>query len=174
MTYLLIGCQWLVGVVFLLSFVSKVRGRDRLSAFTAAATDLAPRLPAKVVVPLVLVGEAVVAGTVVVPAMARIGFSVALGLLGVFTVSMASAIRKRRLVVCQCFGASAAHVGPAHLVRNAVLMLGAGGGLVAPLGVPSASTADVAGAVLAAVTGAVIAGITMLTDEMAELFRPMA
>ncbi|MCX4791742.1 MULTISPECIES: hypothetical protein [unclassified Streptomyces] len=44
-TAVLAGCRIFVGVVFLVSFVGKVRVRERYTDFIKAAGELAPGLP---------------------------------------------------------------------------------------------------------------------------------
>src|SRR4051812_7751460 len=131
MIYVLLASRLFVGMLFLWSFTSKVRHRARFTDFTAAAKELAPELPTAVVVPVVLASEAAIVIAVAIPATVALGFAIALALLGAFTVGLASAIRKERRVSCQCFGASTTQVGPAHIVRNLLLVLGAVTGILA-------------------------------------------
>ncbi len=94
-------------------------------------------------------------------------------LLGAFTAAIAAAVRSRRRIACNCFGASSAPVGPAQLVRNGILLTVSLTGTV--LAFSTASPAlEPAGAVTAAITGLTGAGLVLLTEEIAELFRPLA
>ncbi len=171
MEYVLICCRLFVGAVFAVSALSKVRGRGAYAAFLDAAGALAPWVPppARTVTgPVVVAGELAVAVLLVPPATVVAGFAVAAVLLAAFTAAIASALLSRRRVPCACFGGgSPSPVGPAHLVRNGVLLTGSVLGLDAPGAVP-----EPAGAVAAAFLGLVVAGLVLLTDGIAGLLRP--
>ncbi|MEU8172870.1 MauE/DoxX family redox-associated membrane protein [Microbispora hainanensis] len=129
MAYLFAFCRLLTGIVFLMSAVSKLRGRAAYEEFTAATRALV-RLPARPVAALVVTAEAAVAPLLAWPPTVLAGFCLALGLLVAFTVAIAVALRRGRRVSCRCFGASAVPVGPGHLVRNAVFLAAAAAGAV--------------------------------------------
>ncbi|GAB3151882.1 MauE/DoxX family redox-associated membrane protein [Microbispora hainanensis] len=129
MAYLFAFCRLLTGIVFLMSAVSKLRGRAAYEEFTAA-TRVLVRLPARPVAALVVTAEAAVAPLLAWPPTVLAGFCLALGLLVAFTVAIAVALRRGRRVPCRCFGASAVPVGPGHLARNAVLLAAAMAGAV--------------------------------------------
>lgn len=175
MEYVLICCRLLVGAVFAVSAVSKVRDRGAYTAFLSAVGGLAPWVPppARAVVgPAVVAGELAVAVLLVPAATAVAGFAVAAALLAAFTAAIASAVRSRRRVPCACFGGGApSPVGPAHLVRNGVLLTGSLTGAVLGLGASGAAP-EPAGAVAAVFLGLVAAGLVLLTDDIAGLLRP--
>jgi len=127
--YLFAFCRLLTGIVFLMSAVSKLRGRAAYEEFTAATHALV-RLPARPVAALVVTAEVAVALSLAWPPTVLAGFCLALGLLVAFTVAIAVALRRGRRVPCRCFGASAVPVGPGHLARNAVLLVAAATGAV--------------------------------------------
>lgn len=129
MAYLFAFCRLLTGIVFLMSAVSKLRGRAAYEEFTAATRALV-RLPARPVAALVVTAEAAVAPLLAWPPTVLAGFCLALGMLVAFTVAIAVALRRGRRVPCRCFGASAVPVGPGHLARNAVLLAAATAGAV--------------------------------------------
>ncbi|MCX4799423.1 MULTISPECIES: MauE/DoxX family redox-associated membrane protein [unclassified Streptomyces] len=58
-----------------------------------------------------VVAEAATVVFVALPATALAGFAVAIGLLIAFTTGILVAVRRRRRVLCQCFGTSSAPVG---------------------------------------------------------------
>ncbi|MEU8197286.1 MauE/DoxX family redox-associated membrane protein [Microbispora amethystogenes] len=178
-------CRLLTGIVFLASAVSKLRGRAAYEEFTAATRALAPRLPARPAAALVAAAEAAVAPLLAWRPTALAGFCVALGLLAAFTVAMAAALRRRRRVLCRCFGASTVPVGPGHLVRNAVLAAAAAtgaaqavmtGALTGALTGSAAGSAGapadlgVAGLAAAALTAGAAAVLLSATGEIAGLF----
>lgn len=97
---------------------AKVRARDALPAQLASFG-----MPAVAVAPLAILlplAEAALAVSLVAWPRSSWPAWAALVLLGAFTVVVAARLRDR--VPCPCFGASAAPVGPATLVRNALLM----------------------------------------------------
>lgn len=168
--YAVICCRLVFGVVFAVSLLSKTRSRGRYAEFVAAVPGLAPGLPVRLAAPAVIAGEAAVTVAMVIPGTAVYGFAVAALLLIAFTAGIVQAIRRQQSVSCQCFGASAAPVGPAHVVRNGFLLLVAAAGLLGALGAGQAPPSP--GVLVSAVlTGAVAAAAVLLTDEIADLFR---
>ncbi|MEV5560958.1 MauE/DoxX family redox-associated membrane protein, partial [Nonomuraea wenchangensis] len=100
MTYLAIGCAWLVSVVFAASAVSKVRGRAAYGEFAEAVRTLVPALRgrralATATTQAVVVAEAAAAVLAAVPATARAGSALAVVLLTAFSIAIASALRRR-------------------------------------------------------------------------------
>lgn len=175
MEYVLVGCRFLIGVVFLVSAAGKIRGRDAYAAFRRAAGELAPRVPPRLrsLVPsAVVAGELAAVVLLAVPATVAAGFALAVVLLAAFTAAIVAAVRARRQVACNCFGTSSAPVGPAQIIRNTALLTASLAGVVlAAGGTPAAlEPAGVVAAVVAALTGA---GLVLLTDDVAELFRPL-
>ncbi|WP_208799875.1 MauE/DoxX family redox-associated membrane protein [Microbispora triticiradicis] len=177
MALLFAFCRLLTGIVFLASAVSKLRGRAAYEEFTAATRALAPRLPARPAAALVVAAEAAVAPLLAWRPTVLAGFCAALGLLVAFTVAMAAALRRRRRVLCRCFGASTVPVGPGHLVRNAVLAAAAATGAaqaaIAGAAAESAGSLTdlgVAGPAAAALTAGAAAVLLSATGEIAGLF----
>jgi hypothetical protein len=168
--YAVICCQFLFVLVFGISWLSKVRSRQRYAAFAAAIPQLAPGVPVRLAGPAVVAGEAAVVVLVTLPGTAAVGFALAAALLAAFTAAILSTMRRRQIVSCQCFGSSSSPVGPPHLARNGVLLLAAVMGVVAAAGPerPTPGTGVLASAVI---TGAVAAVVVLLTDEIADLFR---
>jgi hypothetical protein len=163
-----------VAVTFAYSAATKVAGRAAYADFrgwlgSAAGVPRALTAPAAAATVAL---EAVAAGAVLVPALAPAGFAVACVLLAAFSAGVRSMIRRRVAVPCRCFGTGRRPPGPAHLVRNAILLA------VAALG--SALTAVGAGppplgadAVLACVAGATAALLLVNMDELVVLHRPL-
>ncbi|MEU6558726.1 MauE/DoxX family redox-associated membrane protein [Nocardia nova] len=110
---------------------------------------------------LLIAAECTVAVALLLPWTAGPGAAGALVLLTIFTVAIATLLRKGRRPECGCFGAaSTAPIGPAALARNTTLMALAGAALWgsyaaprAPSGLPVAHTVGLAGA---AAIGAVL------------------
>ncbi|WP_440102577.1 MauE/DoxX family redox-associated membrane protein [Streptosporangium sp. H16] len=176
MEYVLVCCRLLVGVVFVVSAAGKVRTRGAYASFRAAAGELAPRLPLvprALVPPAVVVGELAAAVLLAVPSTVGAGFVIAVVLLAAFTVAIATAVRLRRHVVCNCFGPSSTPVGPGRLVHNGALLVASLAGVVLCFGTASASVAlEPAGVAAAAVIGLVGAALVLLAEDMTELLRP--
>jgi uncharacterized membrane protein YphA (DoxX/SURF4 family) len=175
MEYVLLCCRLLIGVVFVVSAAGKLRGRGAYASFRAATGELAPRvplLPPPLVPPAVVAGELAAAVLLAVPASAGAGFAIAAVLLSAFTVAIAMAVRSRRRVACNCFGASSAPVGPAQLVRNGILLAASLIGMVLTFGTASPEL-EPAGAVAAVIAGLTGAGLVLLTEDIAGLFRPL-
>ncbi|GAA2999984.1 MauE/DoxX family redox-associated membrane protein [Streptosporangium longisporum] len=177
MEYVLVCCRLLVGVVFVVSAVGKIRTRGGYASFRAAAGELAPWLPPvprALVPPAVVAGELAAAVLLAVPSTAGAGFVIAVVLLAAFTVAIATAVRLRRHVICNCFGPSSTPVGPGRLVHNGVLLVASLTGVVLSFGTASVSVAlEPAGVTAAAVTGVMGAALVLLADDMTELFRPL-
>ncbi|KUN19750.1 hypothetical protein AQJ23_35415 [Streptomyces antibioticus] len=174
MAHVLISCRAFIALVFVLSVAGKLRGRHAFLEFTDSVKALAPRLPVRSTAVAVVATEAVIVVLLALPVTPLVGFVLATGLLGAFTVAIGASVRQGRQVACRCFGtASSAPVGLAHLVRNAFLLAGSlTGMLVAP-----AAGADAGGApgvTTSLVFGAAAAGVTLLTDDISRLFRPLS
>lgn len=88
--------------------------------------------------------ETVVVFLLVVPETATIGLALAATVLAMFTAALAIGIANGRRVACRCFGNDGEMVGRAHLLRNGVLMLAAGAGMLAATDAsPPASSRDI-------------------------------
>ncbi|MFI7038755.1 MauE/DoxX family redox-associated membrane protein [Microbispora rosea] len=165
MAYLFAFCRLLTGIVFLMSAVSKLRGRAAYEEFTAATRALV-RLPSRLVAALVVAAEIAVAPLLAWRPTTLAGFGVALGLLVAFTAAIVVALRRGRRVPCRCFGASAVPVGAGHLARNAVLIVAAAAGAVqAGAGAVHAGT----GAVFAGLGPAGLAAVALAAGAVAVL-----
>lgn len=168
MGYLQFGCRCLLIVVFAWSAFGKVAGTEAFVAFRRATARLFPparRIAAHVGV-AVIVAEATIVVLLGIPSTVHSGFIGALGLLAVFTVAVATAVRRGNQAPCNCFGRSASPLGPRHLVRNAVLLLCAGTGLAAA---PAGNT-ELAGLLMAGLAGVVVAALVVSFDALADLF----
>ncbi|WP_067183992.1 MauE/DoxX family redox-associated membrane protein [Microtetraspora niveoalba] len=178
MHYLAIAIRCLIGVVFLLSFVGKVGGRGKFTAFTASIRDLrflpAVRTPA--VARLVVVAEGSVPVLLAVPSPIAVaaGHVLALALLLAFAAVIVFTVRRGLRVTCRCFGASPIPLGAEHVARNVVLAVLAAAGAVAAGVLPAGEAAHPAGALIAAVGGLTLGALVAVLDEILGLFRPMS
>lgn len=189
MGYVVVGCQCLIGVVFLVSAVSKLRSRATLEGFGASLRQLRV-LPGRAVGPvamLVAAGEATVAALLVVPlaltavggsaapttALVAVGFAGALGLLVAFSAVILAAMRRGIRAPCRCFGTSSSPLGGRHVLRNIVLEVAAAVGLAGVVaGTPA--TLQLGGVAVAGAVGVVLAVLVVVSDEVVELFAPRA
>jgi hypothetical protein len=171
--YLDIGCRCAIGVIFAVSAISKLAGKEAFASFGRSLRRMR-------VVPKVLnqpVAVAVVAAELSIPILLLVplpatgiaGFVIAAGLLLAFIVGIANSLRIGDRTPCACFGRSTIELGPRHIVRNIVLILLAGAGLFAVL---SAGTPQWGLAAIAGVAGLVIGGLVTAFDDIYSLFAP--
>lgn len=184
MVYVVVGCQYLIGVVFLVSAASKLRSRAGLRGFGASLRQmrLLPSRGVGAVALLVAAAEAavavlLVAATALGPATAStaavltVGFTGALALLISFSAAILAAMHRGSRAPCRCFGTANIPLGGRHVLRNGVLAAAAGVGLAGAVGgTPPAP--DLGGVVVGAAGGITLAVLTVVSDELVELFAP--
>ncbi|MEU9338867.1 MauE/DoxX family redox-associated membrane protein [Streptomyces sp. NPDC048290] len=171
MAHLALALRCLIGIVFLVSSLSKVVSGRRFQDFADSLRTM-DVLPARLVpaaARAVVLAEFAVWVLLVIGPTA--GFVLATGLLAAFTLGITSAVRRGVYAPCQCFGTSVRPLGPRHVVRNAVLTAGAAVGASAAL-VPGEMRP--AGAAVAVLAGVCCAGPVLLLDDLLDLFRPMS
>jgi len=124
-------------VVMVVAAIGKLRRPADLVAVMRAMG--LPRIPGAAVT--IGIAELACAALLVVAPVP--GFVLALGLLAGFTGGLVSAIHRGARVACHCFGASATPIGTHHVVRNALLLAVAAGGLACTRagGTPAAAAA---------------------------------
>lgn len=171
MTYLSFAGHWLLGVVFAISAVSKLRGRAAFAEFAASTRDLLPsrwRTTSVTVSTVVVVLEAAVPVLLAVPGLRRGGLGLAMTLLVAFGAAIAAALRRGERTACRCFGASRVPLGKRHLVRNGLLAA------VAVLALVSGDVrpADPVGLAVAGTAAGVLALLVTRFDDVIDLFAP--
>jgi hypothetical protein len=176
MAYVSLACRAVVGVVFLVALVSKVRSRSQRMEFVAATRRLAPdwltrHLPAAALAGAVTVIEATVITLAVLVTVPWV-FAVAAGLSLAFGAAIVAALRRGERGSCNCFGASTQSLGAGQLIRNLLLVAIAGLGLAAA--VIGNGSVDATGALLAVAAGGVAAVLLVTADDIVALFRPLA
>jgi hypothetical protein len=155
-----LGCQFLLGLVFAAAVAGKVTG---YRAFVGSVEDMGFR-PAAPIAALVLLGEiAVVALVVTVP---PAGFALAALILVTFAAAIVLSLRRGNTKPCRCFGRSTTPLGRHHVWRNVLLIAVAMLGALAEPG-----TAGPAVAVLAAVAGVIAGTLVVMLDDLRFLFR---
>lgn len=174
MEYVLVGFRGLIGLVFLVSVVSKLRSRRSYAEFVAATGRLFPRPVAATLrwwlAAAVLAAECIVLLLVLIPMTVPVGFAMAAGLLLAFTGAILLALRRGQRASCRCFGATGQPLGYAQVARNIGLITVCLIGIA--LGPLSSASAHPAGATLAIATGAIAAILVVMADDIAALFRP--
>ncbi|MEU8105965.1 MauE/DoxX family redox-associated membrane protein [Nonomuraea muscovyensis] len=175
MQYLAFGVTCLVGLVFAVSVLSKLRPgqwrdfvestRRLLGAFLPSRA--APAAVARIVAPVVVAAEAAVV-VLLVPA-STVALALAAVLVTAFGVAIALALRRGVATACRCFGGTA-KLSPWHLVRNALLLAAVVTGAVME---PAAFGSADAGGLLVAAAGALTLGMVVVRlDDVGELFGP--
>ena len=154
-----VGCQFLIGLVFVAAVIGKVTG---YRIFVDSIRDMGFR-PAAPIAAVVLLGEiAVVALVVFVP---PDGFDLAALMLLAFAVAIALSLRRGNTKPCRCFGRSTTPLGRHHVWRNVFLIaIAVLGALAAP------GTVSPAVAVVAAVAGLIVGGLVVMLDDLRVLF----
>lgn len=171
MQYFDIGVRYLLGTVFLTSFLGKAAGRVAYDGFVSSlrATRLLPGLTG-VMAPALVTAELTICALLVVPAAPAVtvaGLTAAASLLAVLTVGVTLVVRRGVTAPCHCFGASATVLGRRHIARNGTLAALAVAGAVAATDL----RAHPGGAVLAALGGVVLGALVVRLDDVLELFR---
>lgn len=116
--YMAVFARIVVGLVFVFSAVGKLQD---VSRFVRAVEgfQLLPRWLERPVALLVVVGEGLVAITMLVGGAAlRPGFALGAILLAVFTATILSVLRRGLSTSCGCFGGSETRVSPLDVWRN--------------------------------------------------------
>lgn len=175
MHYLALGLRCFVGVVFLISSLSKLgpSSHREFRASLRAMRLLPDRLTASAA-GCVVAGELALVACLAAPSrlLAVAGFAAAGLLLLVFSSAIAVLLRRGGDRPCRCFGSSSAVLAPRHLLRNVLLVAAAATGVFAS----SAPHGPLvwSGAVGAVCAGAVLGGLVTVLDDIVSLFRPGA
>lgn len=172
MEYVEFGVRFALGLVFLISSVSKVKSRDSWVAFTESVRELGVRrdglVPTAATVVVLAEFAIVILLAVPISGAAVAGFGLAAGLLLIFGAAIATTLRRGVRTSCRCFGTSAAPLSGWHVVRNAVLVLVAAVGAIAATRTGSAQAAGLA---VAACAGLLGGGLVAVLDDVVALFR---
>lgn len=127
--YALTFCRWALGITFTISAVGKALD---LGSFREAVSDfgLLPRRLSGPAAKTFFAAEALVVALMVLGGTGLpVGFALSTGLLAVFSVALAAALRKSAKVSCNCFGRTERRISWYDVGRNAVLMACGAGGL---------------------------------------------
>jgi hypothetical protein len=167
--YVALAIRSLVVVVFGVSAFGKLRSRAAFATFRSWVASVpvwvAPRRPDLVAATLAG-AEAVIVVLVALPWTATAGLALALVTLAVFTAGTWIAVARGTDAPCQCFGASAAPLGPRHVLRDALLCVLAAAGVA----VAGAGGARPAGVLMSLAVGLAVALFVVHLDDLAALF----
>jgi hypothetical protein len=172
--YVVTAERCLLGLIFLASAGSKARSAAAFTAFADAVRDFAV-LPSSwtrgsLVPGAVVAVEALVPVLLLTRSTTAAGLAVAAAVLAGLTVAVTLVVRRGAEVSCRCFGAGA-RLGRRHVLRNLVLAVVAGAGVLAAL--PAAQPMHPVGVAAAVAAGAIGAGVVVFMDDIVELFRPL-
>ncbi|MER7207867.1 MauE/DoxX family redox-associated membrane protein [Streptosporangium sp. NPDC000239] len=175
MEYVAITMRYMLGVVFLVSSVSKLSRPGDFHKFLdmLRRTGLLNARLSKPVGVVIVSAETVVALLLVTPTRITsvLGAALAVGLLATFTVALWIVLHRGAEIECHCFGASRAALGRRHVVRNASLTLVALVAGVAELSATHPSTLPEAGVV--ALAGALCGLVVTRLDDIFTIFAPI-
>lgn len=175
MAYVDIGCRCALAIVFVVSALSKLTGREAFAAFTRSVRRLGV-LPSPGAARLA--AFAVAAAEVAVPVLVLVGwpptvvagYLVAAAMLAAFTVGIAASLRRGDRTPCGCFGRSTVPLGGRHIVRNLLLLAIAVTGLVATL--LGSGDLEFGIAAVAVASGLVVGGLVTVAEDITELILP--
>ncbi|MBD0746628.1 MauE/DoxX family redox-associated membrane protein [Streptomyces sp. CBMA152] len=172
MTYATVTAQCLVGIVFAVSAVAKVRKRSAFAAFeqsvSLVTSNLGQRSPRalRTLALLTVAAEFCVPVLLPAPVTAPAGCLLAAALLMVFCAAIAGALRRDVEARCSCFGAAGAELGWRHVVRNGLLVVIA---VIGATGPARDATRPVSGLAVALVVAAVGAGLFVRFDDLVDV-----
>lgn len=170
--YLVVGLRCLLGLVFLVSAVGKVRSQASFVGFVDSLRqfDILPSRQVQPAAIVVVATEAAVPILLAVRDTVALGFLLTGGLLGVLTGAIAVVVHRGTLLSCRCFGVASAPLGRRHLVRNALLVFASVLGVAGSVGVVAPGSAHPGGVALAVACGAALALLVMRFDDIVDLF----
>ncbi|MEW1611462.1 MULTISPECIES: MauE/DoxX family redox-associated membrane protein [unclassified Streptomyces] len=175
MGYALLACRLLIGGIFVVSAVSKLRGRSAFLRFEASTLAMGvPRRFLRTVAGTVLAAECAIPLLLLTRPGGLAGFLLAGSLLTALTLGLIHALRQGTQTSCACFGSSDTPIGRHHVVRNGALLAAVALGVVAAPAGATAFPAHPGG--LATAAFAALAGILLVlgTDELAALLSEPA
>ncbi|SCF26612.1 hypothetical protein GA0074695_4961 [Micromonospora viridifaciens] len=165
--YLEIACRSAIALVFLAAAAGKLRAG--VDAFAASILDVVrvPARHARLLAGLVITGELIVAGLLVVPRSALVGLATAALLTVALVAVVITALQRGSGARCACFGVRSTPFGKRHVLRN-LLMIGVvatGAWFHLP-----ASAYRPQHYLLGVLVGLVVAALLVAFDDIAELF----
>jgi hypothetical protein len=171
MTYAVLTCRGLIGLVFAVSAIAKIRGPRAYREFASWLAALPVPLARARALPPVFVGaEAAIVVLVAVPYVAVAGLTLAAGCLAVMAAGTVVITNRGSGVSCWCFGPSRGPLGARHLVRDSMLLLIAVTGAVIGAHASGRNTTSPAGIVLSLVAALAGATFFVFIDDLIAIF----
>jgi hypothetical protein len=166
--YAVLAGRGLIGLVFAVAAVTKVRSPSAYREFASWLAALPVPMAANRALPAAFIAaEVAIVALVAVPVAATAGLLLAAGCLAVMTAGTAVIVKRGARVSCQCFGPSSSPLGARHVVRDGVLLVIA---LVAALGTRG-STVTPAGIALSLVAALIGATFLVFSDDLIALLE---
>lgn len=169
-----LACRLLVGTVFAVSVVAKLRSLDAWRSYSSWLAGLPLRPLSGRAAPALLSGaEVAVVVLVAIPVSASIGLVAGAAMSMALTLGLAAAVRRGSRQPCHCFGSSSEPLGALHVARNALLLVLAAVGVAYAFDSTRAPAPSPAEAALAVIGGLAAALLVIFFGDVAALFRPM-
>jgi thiol-disulfide isomerase/thioredoxin len=166
MAYAALACRCLVGVVFAVSAISKLRSATAFRAFSSWLSGLPlPAAHSRAAAATLAVAEVVIVVSLLLPWTARAGLALAAVTLAVFAAGLAAVVRSGVPASCQCFGASGRQVGVRHVARDTMLCAAATAGAIG-----TGAATRPAAIVLSLGAGVIASVFALFLDDIAALF----
>jgi uncharacterized membrane protein YphA (DoxX/SURF4 family) len=170
MAYVVLICRCLIGFVFVISALSKIRNRAAFQSFVTWLGSLPIPGRGRPIIPFaVVVAEVATAIMVWIPAVTTAGLALAACVMALFTLGVIAVLRSGMYVPCLCFGPSATPLGIPQLARNAVLCAIAAVGAV--LSSRNQGPIEMGGLTLAVGVAVVVTVFAVLLDDLIGLFE---
>jgi hypothetical protein len=168
MMYAAFACRGLIGLVFAVAAVTKVRGPGAYREFASWLAALPVPMARNRALPAAFIAaEVAIVALAAVPVTATAGLLLAAGCLAVMTGGTAVIVKRGARVSCQCFGPSSSLLSARHVVRDGILL---GIALAGALGT-SRGTASPAGIALSLVAALIGATFVVFSDDLVALFE---
>jgi hypothetical protein len=173
MTYAVLTCRGLIGLVFAVSAIAKIRGPRAYREFASWLAALPVPLARTRALPPVFVGaEAAIVVLVAVPDIAVAGLILAAGCLAVMAAGTVVITNRGSGVFCWCFGPSRSPLGARHLARDSILLLIAvAGAVTGAQATGHRDSASPAGIVLSLVAALIGATFFVFIDDLIAIFE---
>jgi hypothetical protein len=172
MVYVALASRCVIGAVFAVSLVSKLRSRTAFREFAGwlASLPVLPPRTRRVAAVVLAAAETAVLLLVALPWTVVGGLAIAAVLLMALTAGVAATMRAGTSAPCQCFGRSGSPLSSRHVVRNLALSVLAAVGAVAVVASAS-STIHPAGLAVSLGAAAVVALVVLFMDDLAALMN---
>lgn len=171
MPYVVLACRCLIGMVFAVSAISKLRSGPAYRAFTSwlGALPLRRAADARPLAAAFAATEVAIVAMLALPWTWRAGLVSAAAVLAAFAAGAVVVAHAGVRAPCQCFGPSEVPLGRRHVLRNAALSAAAAAGAVSG-GQPASRSAGMA--ISLGVAAAATLFVVYLDDLAAVLAAP--